>query len=54
MKKCMNFLRKALLIMRQYFHMICCNLSKKGAFSALKMITTDEMPSIAKKAPFSI
>ena len=45
----MNFLRKAHLIMRQYFHMIGCNVSKKGAFSALKMITADEMPSIVKK-----
>jgi len=32
MKKCMYFLRKAHLIMRQYFHMIGCNVSKKSAF----------------------
>ena len=34
--------------------LIDCNVSKKGAFSALKMITADEMPSIVKKAPFSL
>ena len=45
----MIFLRKAHLIMRQSFHMIGCNASKKGAFSALKMITAAEMPSIPKK-----
>jgi len=50
----MIFLRKAHLIMRQYFHTIGCNVRKKGAFSALKMITADETPSIVKKAPFSL
>ena len=54
MKKCVNFLRKAHLIMRHYFHMLGKNVSKKGAFSTLKMITADEMPSIVKKAPFSL
>ena len=52
MKKCVNFLRKAYLIMRHYFHMLGKNVSKKGAFSTLKMITADKMLSFAKKITY--
>jgi len=40
--------------MRYYFHMIGCNASKKVACSIVKMIILDEMPSIVKKAHFSL
>ena len=36
MKKCMYFLRKVHSIMRQYFRMIGCNVSEKGAFQLWK------------------